>query len=133
MTTSGTAGDGARILLVDDEPAVREILRQALLAEGFEVETAANGSEAVLRMKERLFDLALIDLIMPEMDGIQTMLELRAMAPDIRMIAMSGGLTRGGGDFLPLARQLGAKAALSKPFEYRDLMESVRGVLGVAA
>ncbi len=84
-------------------------------------------------MKERLFDLVLTDLIMPEMDGIQTILELRVIDPFVPVIAMSGGIAAGGGDFLPLARQLGAKAVLSKPFEYRTFMESVRGALGVAA
>lgn len=123
----------ARVLLVDDEPAVLEILRQTLLAEGYEVSVAANGREAVERMKEQLFDLVLTDLIMPEKDGIQTILELRGIDPFVPVIAMSGGTAAGDGDFLPLARQLGAKAVLSKPFEYRTFMESVRGALGVAA
>ena len=77
--------------------------------------------------------LMLTDLIMPEKDGIQTILELRVIDPFVPVIAMSGGIAAGGGDFLPLARQLGAKAVLSKPFEYRTFMESVRGALGVAA
>ncbi len=133
MMTMEVAKEAARILLVDDEPAILEILRQALLAEGFEVETAANGNEAIQRAKRQLFDLVLTDLIMPEMDGIQTMLELRAVHPGIRIIAMSGGMMSGGGDFLPLARQLGARTVLSKPFEYRVFMESVRDALGIAA
>ena len=133
MMTMEVAKEAARILLVDDEPAILEILRQALLAEGFEVETAANGTEAIQRAKRQLFDLVLTDLIMPEMDGIQTMLELRAVHPGIRIIAMSGGMMSGGGDFLPLARQLGARTVLSKPFEYRVFMESVRDALGIAA
>lgn len=129
--TNATAA--ARILLVDDEPAVLEILRRVLLAEGYEVEVAPNGKDAVRRMKERLFDLVLTDLIMPGMDGIQTILELRAIDPAVPVVAMSGGIAAGGGDFLPLARQLGAKAVLSKPFEYREFMASVRGALGAAA
>jgi CheY-like chemotaxis protein len=127
------ANASARILLVDDEPAVLEILRHALRGAGYEVELAANGREAVERMKEQIFDLVLTDLIMPEKDGIQTILELRRIDPFVPVIAMSGGIAAGGGDFLPLARQLGAKAVLSKPFEYGVFMESVRGALGVAA
>ena len=133
MTTMEVAKGGNRILLVDDEPAILEVLRQALLAEGFEVETAANGTEAVARAKGQLFDLVLTDMIMPEMDGIQTMLELRAVHPGIRIIAMSGGVSSAGGDFLPLARQLGARTVLRKPFEYGVFMESVRDALGIAA
>ncbi|MCW1924508.1 response regulator [Luteolibacter arcticus] len=133
MAITQLAKETARILLVDDEPAVLQVLRQALLAEGFEVEIAANGREAVERVKERLFDLVLTDLIMPEMDGIQTILALRAVDPFLRVIAMSGGIMSGEGDFLPLARQLGAQAVLSKPFEYGTFMESVRGALCVAA
>lgn len=123
----------ATLLLVDDEPAVLEIMRHALQAEGFEVTTAASGSEAMARMKERLFDLVVLDLIMPEKDGIQTLLELRALEPGLPVIVMSGGPLLGGGDFLPLARQLGARAALRKPFLYHELMDSVRGALGAAA
>jgi CheY-like chemotaxis protein len=133
MITMEVAKEASRILLVDDEPAILEVLRQALLAEGFEVETAANGTEAVARAKGQLFDLVLTDMIMPEMDGIQTMLELRAVHPGIRIIAMSGGISCGGGDFLPLARQLGAQTILRKPFEYGVFMESVRDALGIAA
>jgi len=128
MTTTPAVA-AARILLVDDEPAILEILRQVLVAEGFEVEVASNGTQALQRAKQKVFDLVLTDLIMPEMDGIQTMLELRAMHPGIRIIAMSGGIITGGGDFLPLAQQLGAKSVLQKPFEYRVFMESVREAL----
>ncbi|MEK7949553.1 response regulator [Luteolibacter soli] len=133
MTTIEVAKETTRILLVDDEPAILEVLRQALLAEGFEVETAANGIEAVKRAKGQLFDLVLTDMIMPEMDGIQTILELRAVHPGIRIIAMSGGVSSAGGDFLPLARQLGAQTVLRKPFEYAVFMDSVRDALCVAA
>jgi len=133
MITMEVAREANRILLVDDEPAILEVLRQALIAEGFEVVTAANGNEAVEQAKLQVFDLVLTDLIMPEMDGIQTMLELRAVHPGIRIIAMSGGILSGGGDFLPLARQLGAQSILKKPFEYRVFMDSVRDALGIAA
>ena len=110
MMTMEVAKEAARILLVDDEPAILEILRQALLAEGFEVETAANGNEAVQRAKRQLFDLVLTDLIMPEMDGIQTMLELRAVHPGIRIIAMSGG-----GDTRSIVPGYGASAHARRP------------------
>lgn len=117
-----------RILVVDDESLIREILRQALNMEGYEVVTAANGKEAMKLFNAEKFDLVITDLMMPEKEGIETIQEMKLLAPDLKIIAMSG--RQGIGNFLNVAKYLGASAILAKPFEHSVLSETIREVLG---
>ncbi len=127
MTESFTSSKATKILVVDDESLIREILRQALSMEGYEVVTAANGNEAMKLFNAENFDLVITDLMMPEKEGIETIQEMKLLAPDLKIIAMSG--RQGIGSFLNVAKYLGASAILAKPFEHSVLSATIREVL----
>lgn len=118
-----------RILLVEDEKSFRELVKHVLGIEGFYVRTASNGTEALEHVQKNRFDLVISDMIMPKMEGIELILELRSVVPDLKILAMSGGETGISGDFLPLARTLGACAVLRKPFDRETLVGLVRSLL----
>jgi DNA-binding response OmpR family regulator len=120
--------EAPRILVVDDEPYIRDLVREMLSMAGYEVEIAGNGNEAMVLFENGRFDLVLTDLMMPEKEGIETIQEMKLLAPELKIIAMSG---RGGaGSFLNVARHLGADAILAKPFDNAKLLGTIREVLG---
>jgi DNA-binding response OmpR family regulator len=120
----------ARILIIDDDDQVRALLRQILSRDAHEVIEASNGKQGAQVFHEQPVDLVITDLVMPEREGIETIVELRRTHSDIQVIAMSGG---GAGDaetYLQGARLLGARRVLRKPFGRQDLLEAVREVIG---
>lgn len=121
----------ARILLVDDDDAVRDVLRKALVGAGHEVEEAANGALAVAAYRRQPAELVITDLVMPEKDGLEAILELRRFDPAVKIIAMSGGgRSLGPGQlYLESARLFGAIEVLAKPFTASALLSTVAGVL----
>jgi CheY-like chemotaxis protein len=116
---------GARILVIDDDAAVRETLRQVLESAGHAVTCAEDGERGLEAFETARPDLVITDIIMPEREGIATILELRRRRPDRPIVAISGGGRTGGTDFLTMARRLGADAALPKPFELEELLDTV--------
>ena len=112
-----------RVLVIEDNAELRNYLRVALEALDFKVLTAENGVAAVKYALDHKIDVALIDLFMPEMDGIETIAELRKRFPDISVIAMSG---RPGDLYLNVARELGARKLLHKPFAINELIAALR-------
>lgn len=119
----------AKILIVDDNSSLLEITREFLLRSGHVAITAANGKQAVDLFTAQSFDLVITDLIMPEKEGIETIIELRRAHPTLKIIAMSGGGRRGADDYLALAQMLGASRTLLKPFSAEELLEAVADVL----
>ncbi len=119
-----------KILIIDDEHAIRFIMAEAVAAKGYEVKTAASCEDALQLIGEECFQLVITDLIMPGRDGIETILALRAKLPRLRIIAMSGALNTGSRNFLPLAGKLGACSTLSKPFTRAALFEAIEGEIG---
>jgi CheY-like chemotaxis protein len=118
-----------RILLVDDDEALRKLLRLNLVKLGHEVSEARNGKEALALQKRQPADVLLTDLIMPEMEGIETVKEFRLTYPSVRIIAMSGGGRVGTADCLKFARALGADGILAKPFSNQMMAEAIVEVL----
>jgi CheY-like chemotaxis protein len=116
------------ILVVEDEEKMRELLRRMLERASFTVLTAPHGREALKLFRERPVDLAITDLMMPEMDGFELIRQLTAQWPSIRIIAISGADLR-----LDMARQLGAKAVLKKPVTGAALVTAVEQVLAATA
>jgi two-component system chemotaxis response regulator CheY len=117
------------ILVVDDEPAIRDLLERFLTEAGFAVNTATNGQDASLSIGERIVDLVLTDIIMPEWNGIDLIVELRRRRPGLPVIAMSGGGQISRVDCLRTARRVGAVAILDKPFTRAQLIATVDLVL----
>lgn len=113
------------ILIVDDEKNIRLTLSQALESSGWETDTAANGEEALLKLKEREFRLILLDLKMPGMDGMEVLRRVSEIRPEIRVIMMTAYGTI---DSAVEAMKLGACDFIQKPFvpdEIRDLVSRV--------
>lgn len=116
-----------RILVIDDDAQLRGFVREALTRADYEVVCAEHGKQGLQVFKEQAFDLVITDLFMPEKEGCETIMELRRLAPDVRIIAISGGYRRA--DCLPIAKQLGARMTLNKPVPMKELLEAVREVL----
>lgn len=120
------------ILVVDDDPQVLEVVGEMLRLEGYDVATAADGREAVAKFRSTAFDLVITDLIMPEKEGLETIVEMKTLRSGVPVIAMSGGGRLGPTDYLETARHIGAAATLAKPFARSELISLVGNVLSEA-
>jgi CheY-like chemotaxis protein len=116
-----------RVLIVDDEPAIAELVAIILGGRGFEVTVASSGHEGLDRVGESTPDLIITDMIMPDMEGIEFLRALRKGGINVSVIVMSGD--RVGQQFFEAARLLGAKARLQKPFSGQQLLETVTRIL----
>jgi CheY-like chemotaxis protein len=119
-----------RVLVADDEPAIRSSLDNILTAAGHEVILTENGAEATRRWREVGADLVILDIFMPEMDGLEALAALRAYAPRLPIIVMSEGQTARM-DLLLEAMLLGANWTIAKPFAAAEIMALVDSALGV--
>jgi two-component system alkaline phosphatase synthesis response regulator PhoP len=117
----------SRILVVDDDESIRNLYQHVLTRDGFEVHTALNGLEAIELAATILPSLIILDLIMPEQEGIETLLQLHSKQPDIPVITISGAI--GANEYLHVSSLLGAKFALQKPIRPEMLVKTVRSVL----
>lgn len=118
----------ASILIVDDENLVRSMTRTALERAGHRVAEAANGDEALALLERERFDLAVIDLIMPEKEGIETIAHIRRLPYGLKIVAASGG-GKARLDLLPIARRAGADYTIGKPFNIPELVALVARAL----
>jgi CheY-like chemotaxis protein len=121
----------AKVLVIDDEPGIRGIMCSALAAAGHEVVDFADGGGAVDYIREEPADLLITDIFMPEVEGLETIREIRRLRPGMPIIAISG-VDFDGGDYLGVARKFGAVATLRKPFWPADLLDLVSHVLSPA-
>ena len=119
----------ARILVIDDDDQIRNALRQVLELEGNEVLTARSGKEGLRLFEEYTVDLIVTDIVMPEKEGLETIMELRKTHPDVKIIAISGGGHVQPESYLRMAKQLGASRTLAKPFQREELLAAVRELL----
>lgn len=119
----------ARILVVDDEELARFTMREILEGAGHEVAEAKNGAQGISLQRSRRFDIVITDIIMPEKEGVQTIIELRQEFPSLPIIAISGGGRTRNLDFLKIAEQYGARKILPKPFSEEELLAAVESCL----
>ena len=120
----------ATILLVDDEELLREGVQEMLELGGYAVSTANNGQEAMASLANPAIDLVITDLVMPKMDGVDFVEQLRKVRPDVPVLVVSGStrniMARYGIDTIQVP---GADASLSKPFKGLDLMSQIKTLL----
>lgn len=119
----------AHVLVVDDRPDVLGFVCAELESAGYAVQAAENGRQALEKQGEQPADVMLVDIFMPEMDGLETIDRVRAGFPRTRIVAMSSG-ARGLQDYLKVARDIGADATLQKPFARDELLQVLKTVLG---
>lgn len=122
----------ATILVIEDDEAHRRVCRLALRGAGYQVLTAGDGAEGLRLLAEQAVDVVLTDILMPNVEGVETIVALRKQYPDVRIIAMSGGGTVSAEQCLDLSRTLGASAVLRKPFTVDELVQAVSGALNGA-
>jgi len=118
-----------RILVIEDEPSLRRALVRMLGRAGYDVAEADNGAAGLELWRACGADLVLTDIQMAEKTGIEVVVELRAFAPTLPVVAMSGGSRSRDLDLLGDAELLGAIAVLHKPFTYDDLITTVAAAL----
>jgi DNA-binding NtrC family response regulator len=121
----------ARILIIDDEESLRSLLRRVLTRAGHETQEVGDGKAGLKAVGEGAFDLVITDIIMPEMEGIDFILQLHRRAPGLPIIAMSGGGRIRPEGYLKTAQLAGAKKALTKPFTIAELQSAVAECLGL--
>jgi two-component system, chemotaxis family, chemotaxis protein CheY len=114
------------VLIVDDEEAIRRLIYETLKQAGYHVHEASNGKEGLTRYRESPTDLVIMDILMPDQDGLESILTLRQEFPEARIMAITGGSDMIGIlNFLDVARMLGARRTLQKPFEMQQLLDAV--------
>lgn len=119
----------ANLIIIEDDVAIRTVLGQAMTAAGHTVRLAADGNEGLRLFLDEQADIVLTDLVMPEKEGLATIMELRRKFPQVRIIAMSGGFARNAGLYLQIAERLGAVRVLRKPFRLAELATAIAEVL----
>lgn len=123
----------AHILVIDDEPDIRLLIRGLLEKAGHRIDEASNGEEGLIRASENDYAVVVCDLIMPDKEGIETIMELRRRHPDARVVAVSGGGIRRQMNILHMAQKLGADRILPKPFDPEEFVEAIKDLLRPAA
>lgn len=118
--------DKNRILVVDDEEALRTVLSGELTAEGYDVRIAADGAEAVAELDKEIFDLILLDIKMPRMNGFEVLKYVKEKHPNTKVVMLTG--------FADLknaleSKKLGAEDFVSKPYDLVDLLTTIERVL----
>ena len=118
-----------RILIVDDERTIRELIAEALNEAGYAVETAPNGAEALERMRQRLPDAIVLDVMMPRLDayGFIQLVRLESAFAGVPIVLVTAAYAA-----KTIAEQLGANACLTKPFELDELVRAVDRVIAEA-
>lgn len=118
-----------KILIIDDDELIRMTCRNILKKEGYTVLEAENGNVGLSVFKAEKPNLVITDILMPDKEGLETISEIRAISPQAKIIAMSGGGSTQNLSFLKLAKTMGATRALKKPIKATELLAAVRSTL----
>ena len=122
-----------QILVIDDDEQLREMLRRMLEYAGYDVVEACDGEEAMKLLRNREVDLVITDILMPNREGLEPIMELRRGRPQLPIIAISGGGGwSGSSSYLVTATKLGAAKTLAKPFTRQEILDAVAEVFAEA-
>lgn len=125
MAASDTNEHRKTVLLVDDDALLRRTLAGYLEDQPYNVLLAADGDEALAELRRSKVDIVVTDILMPNREGIETIIEIRNTGYALRLIAMSGGARLGTIDYLEIAERLGADAVLHKPFSRAEFLAAL--------
>ena len=120
----------AKILVIDDDPGYQAAMRRVLQLEGHDVRVAGGGEEGVALLAEEPADLVVVDLLMPGMDGVQAVREIRSRHPGVAILVVTGAHEVLVDDVLRRASWIGDAGMLSKPFDDAEFLRAVRRILG---
>ncbi len=119
----------ATILVIDDEESMRTSLKTMLTREGYDVLAAEDGKKGLELFTSHQVDLVITDIVMPEKEGLETIMEMQKASRDVKIIAISGGGRLEPAGYLYNAKALGAKHTFEKPFKQADLLGAVYELL----
>lgn len=119
----------AKILIIDDDDQFNLMMKSALEIKGYEVETASNGREAKSLYQNNTYDVIITDIIMPDVDGYEVILDLRRMGMGDRTIAVSGGGRTAADDYLATAQHFDVAATFNKPIDIQVLRTKVEEII----
>jgi DNA-binding response OmpR family regulator len=130
-----------RILIIDDDPAVGAATKMLLEHEGFDVSVVEDGRSGLQAFEANPFDVVIVDIFMPGLDGFATIKAFRQLNPTVPIVAISGFMdlyafrdsADKGPDILSMATEIGAVQSVQKPFRPQELLRAVRASLAVAA
>jgi DNA-binding response OmpR family regulator len=117
---------GLRLLYADDEPGLRDLVTNHLSLEGYDVETAADGKEAIEWMAKAKFDIVLLDLHMPKLDGVGVLKHMQEKGIQSKLIILTGD---GNPHLVSECAKYGAQDYLTKPYNYHELVEAIDRVM----
>ena len=118
-----------KILIIDDEPYILLMLKKLLEKAGYKVDLASNGREGMALFEKDSADLVITDIIMPDKEGLELILEMKKLRPELKIIAMSGGGRISPESYLECARHFGAERVFQKPFRQKDLVLAVKDLI----
>ncbi|MFP4430316.1 MAG: response regulator [Spirochaetaceae bacterium] len=118
------------ILVADDDEFILDLVEAALTAAGYRVTTVSGGRDALARLGGDSYDLVILDVMMPDLGGIETIIEIRRTNPEQPVVVMTGQIPTTSGTLENLTKKLGAKSLLAKPFTTDQLVEVVRQHIG---
>lgn len=124
-TISEALSSMASVLVVDDEDQIRQLIRETLTQAGYQVTEARDGKDALQQYRQSPADLVIMDILMPDQDGLESITTLKHEFPNVKVIAITGGSDMIGIlNFLDVAKMLGARRTLQKPFDMQSLLEA---------
>ena len=118
-----------KILIIDDEPYILLMLKKMLERAGYEVDLASNGREGMELFSKASADLVITDIIMPDKEGLELILEMKKRRPGLKIIAMSGGGRISPESYLECAQHFGAEKVFQKPFRQKELVSAVQELM----
>lgn len=119
------------ILIVDDDETIRRLIIRLLEKEGYTAIVANNGREGLEKYDKSIIGLVITDIIMPDMEGIEFIISLKKLNPEIKIIAISGGGYLPASDYLETAKDFGVIESFSKPFDIMALINKVKESLNL--